>query len=68
MNNDNLSELVKTFKQFKPAKGKMLDNIGNLYGLKRKRILFFIPIESDNRYKKRLLNFHNNNKVSWIIQ
>ena len=38
MNNDNLSELVKTFKQFKPAKGKMLDNIGNLYGLKRKRI------------------------------
>lgn len=56
MNNDNLSELAKTFKQFKPAKGKQLNHIGKLYGIERgfKKFLFFKIKESDKKYRQRI--------------
>lgn len=42
-------------KIFRPAKGKMLDRIGYLYDLPRKRY-FIIFKESDKKYRKRILD------------
>ena len=50
-------------KKFKPATGKQLSRLADLYGLKRKTF-FRIPLESDKKLRKRITS--EINKRSYI--
>ena len=56
-----MSYWLDVLKSDKPqqAKGKVLDQFGELYGLQRKRYFFFFK-EFDKNYRKRLVSYIKN--------
>lgn len=45
------------------AEGKQLDNMGAVFGMRRKKYWFIIP-ESDKTYRRRIVDFVQNGKVT----